>query len=559
MNNAYAQKIVKRIRSAWPDDGYCPIKVEEHDGHAWLVTFVQEETGECVTVPLAKRKLREQEHAQAFRLLSHLAFPASTHPGAETALSDKECTAIHQLVRSATAELVNSPVKVLAAFLDTLVLNVYPTDEQSQRVKRKVDDTLQAELTVLKAHAQDQEEDIPTRFFFAGVPLVMTRKGADGYQWILRSSKMALSINCGSTMANLCKVRLSSEYLWSVRDVGKVVYQVRCFLAEHFGQYIDLQVSACDLAADVLNLDLTDVQEVKRHFVSRAQYKDQDPLSEQAWLDGPSRVKSRWDRLTGLPFGSRNGAVSALIYDKTHEIKYQSPEKKWFHDLWRQAKDEQGNPVWDGKAAVWRVEMRFKREALNEMKQEGVFHGIENAYDLEERLPGLWSYAVGHRGGGVDGLPDGWLRYIVPTEDTNRSRWPVHPDWLIIQEAFPSLREEEQPEEEPQETAVAVCNPPACQEETPAIPLLPFIRKRKREVNMDRIIDQIAGCIVTVEAWRPPRPGCTPELRRTVSYVYQRVETRMEEKQRDFSASVRDKRDLYSIELDPDNAAADVA
>jgi len=37
------------------------------------------------------------------------------------------------------------------------------------------------------------------------------------------------------------------------------------------------------------------------------------------------------------------------------------------------------------------------------------------AYDLEERLPGLWFYAVGHVGGGEDGLPDGWLRYVVPT------------------------------------------------------------------------------------------------------------------------------------------------
>ena len=43
-----------------------------------------------------------------------------------------------------------------------------------------------------------------------------------------------------------------------------------------------------------------------------------------------------------------------------------------------------------------------KRRALHEFKQEGVFHGIEDAYDLEERIPGLWAYAVGHAGGGED-------------------------------------------------------------------------------------------------------------------------------------------------------------
>jgi len=41
-----------------------------------------------------------------------------------------------------------------------------------------------------------------------------------------------------------------------------------------------------------------------------------------------------------LPFGARGGALSALIYDKTHEIKYKSPEKAWFHDLWLQVKDD---------------------------------------------------------------------------------------------------------------------------------------------------------------------------------------------------------------------------
>ena len=79
---------------------------------------------------------------------------------------------------------------------------------------------------------------------------------------------------------------------------------------------------------------------------------------------------------------------------------------------------------------------------------EVVFHGIENAYDLMERLPLLWSYAVGHVGGGVDGLPDGWLRYVVPTEDTNRSRWPVHPDWQVIQTAFQPVEAQEEDEEQ---------------------------------------------------------------------------------------------------------------
>ncbi len=51
-------------------------------------------------------------------------------------------------------------------------------------------------------------------------------------------------------------------------------------------------------------------------------------------------------------------------------------------------------------------------------------------------LPALWAYAAGHVEGGADGWPDGWLRYVVPGEDSKRSRWPVHPTWKLIQRAF---------------------------------------------------------------------------------------------------------------------------
>ena len=196
---------------------------------------------------------------------------------------------------------------------------------------------------------------------------------------------------------------------------------------------------------------LSSVQDVKEHFITRAQLDDQMPVDAayDGMIDGPDHIKRRWRRITGLPFGARNGQVSALLYDKTHEIKYKSPQKAWFHDLWLSVKQDDGTPVWDGEAPVWRIEMRFKRRALHEFQQENaegevVFHGIENAYDLMERLPLLWSYAVGHVGGGVDGLPDGWLRYVVPTEDTNRSRWPVHPDWQVIQTAFQPVEAQEE-------------------------------------------------------------------------------------------------------------------
>jgi hypothetical protein len=142
-------------------------------------------------------------------------------------------------------------------------------------------------------------------------------------------------------------------------------------------------------------------------------------------IDGPDRIKRRWRRTTGLPFGQRASAVSALLYDKTHEIRYHSKEKVWFYDLWPVPKDEEGRPC----EPVWRLELRYRRKALHEFE-------IETVWDLLEHLADLWTYGTGHVGGDADGLPDGWLRYVVPTADTNRSRWPVHPVWEVIQSAF---------------------------------------------------------------------------------------------------------------------------
>ena len=333
---------------------------------------------------------------------------------------------------------MESLVKILGAFIDTLVLNIYPTDHAFELEERRVDPLLQEELMLLKEQAQEIEEDFPTRFAFNGAPLLMRAKGGDGFNWIMHNHWLSVAVNRSSKAQILGQVRCSSAYLWRVRDLGQIIVDVHQFLMSIFGDYIVLHVSSCDLSVDVTGLDFSSVQQVKEHFVSRAQLTGLIPSSstDDGMIDGPDSIKQRWGRITGLPFGARGGALSALIYDKTHEIKYKSPEKAWFHDLWLQVKDGNGNLVWDGESPVWRIEVRYKRPALGEMMQEGVFHGIDSAYDLEERLPGLWSYAVGHAGGGEDGLPDGWLRYVVPTEDTNRSRWPVHPDWQVVQSAF---------------------------------------------------------------------------------------------------------------------------
>ncbi len=491
--------------------------------------------------------------------------------------------------------MMKSPVRILGAFVDTLVMNVYPTNGQFEIERVEMSPALKTELEQWKKLAQDREEDIPSRFIFGGSNLLMRTKGSEGFNWILRNDKITLAVNRSSKMQLWAQVRCSSAYLWSVRDLGKVVSDVHVFLMSIFGQLITLQPSSVDLAVDVFGLDLRSIQDVKERFVSRAQLTGLIPsaIPEDGMIDGPDAIKQRWGRLTGLPFGSRSGALSALIYDKSHEIRYHSPEKAWFWDLWQHEAEKQHFCLLP-TARIWRVELRFKRQALNEL-QGDTFHGINDAYDLEAHIPGLWAYAVGHLGGAPvrssdkkrakpDWLPDGWLRYIIPTDDTNRSRWPVHPDWEVIQSAFTPVAVSEPDYEQEQRERDALLSdldaylashphapsdelrpfaspdPEVMDTHEPALPapsslspvpfdLAPYIRKRKVQVNMRRMVAQIAGCLITAEAWRrsAPEDDVEPDISSTVHFIYGQVQAYLAQTGRDFTESVQKKRVLYHL------------
>ncbi|MEO6893207.1 MAG: hypothetical protein ABI324_29845 [Ktedonobacteraceae bacterium] len=454
--------------------------------------------------------------------------------------------------------------RIIACGPDTVYYTLYPTDAHFQPVRCELPEDLQEELDLLKEQAQEQEEPVLTRFVFEGANLFMQEKGGSGgFKWILKNEKLTLALSRGKRTGIWGQARLSSEYLWGyVDDLSLAESNVQLFLFSILGERLKLVPSGCDLAVDVVNLDITSLN-VKEHFVYRAVLTDDIPagLPEDGMVDGPEAIKRRWGQIAGLPFGARNASVSALIYNKTDEIKYHSREKTWFHDLW---KSDRHMTAWDGTSPVTRIELRFRRAALHEFS-------LDHEYDLVVHLHDLWAYGVGHLEGGPDGLPDGWLRYVVPSEDTNRSRWPIHPAWRVLQGAFATaLREavgddieklpavEEISQEQVQAMAVrdtsargALLVP-----EPEPLDLKPFIRQRKREVNMQRAIASIAGYMSTVEAWRPlpgpdgklEIPDVEPDLSDTFHFVYREVTAYQEEKERDFNEQVVKKRVLYHRE-----------
>lgn len=102
------------------------------------------------------------------------------------------------------------------------------------------------------------------------------------------------------------------------------------------------------------------------------------------------------------------GDVVLRVYDKIAEIRQQSA-KVWFHELWGQNEN------------VWRIEWQLRKPILRGFS-------IRTFRDLQERQGGLLHFLAEHH----DTLRS-------RTEDSNRSRWPLHPLWIDLQQRLTEL------------------------------------------------------------------------------------------------------------------------
>ncbi len=112
-------------------------------------------------------------------------------------------------------------------------------------------------------------------------------------------------------------------------------------------------------------------------------------------------------KINGLVYGKSD--IVLRIYNKVLEIEQQSG-KAWFFQLW------------DGVSEnVWRVEWQARQQALRRF-------GIRSVDDLLSGQGDLLRYLANEH----DSLR-------IKTDDSNRSRWPVHPLWLDITERISSM------------------------------------------------------------------------------------------------------------------------
>lgn len=407
---------------------------------------------------------------------------------------------------------------VVNSGVDTLVLNAFHTDANGRPIKMEVAQPLKAQLDEWKRIALEQHEEYPTSWMFNDAVLHMFPNGAGRGQWpwMLQTKDIVLYIS-GGHWNGIASVRLGSHYLWSCRSVQDAIVQVQVFLDDIFGDEMYLQVSLIDLCADVVGWQDISQLDRSRHFVTRS--RKRGVYEETAWgTDVTSRDYALGLQRTGFDFArDKRGSspLSCRIYDKTRELR--GSGKEWFEDLWR----SRGWTEEDGP--VWRVEFSFKRDALHELMEEDaagneLFHGVEDAYELLDRLPLLWAYAAGQVGGGMDGLPDGWLRCVVPGEDKSRARWPVHPVWQVIQVAFSQDME----------------TPPHFGK---------IVRKRWEDHNINKGIEAVIGYLTSLAAWAGgelAEEGV--DLSIVLHWLAAKGGSYLERVDRDFSAEVQRKR-----------------
>jgi hypothetical protein len=158
-------------------------------------------------------------------------------------------------------------------------------------------------------------------------------------------------------------------------------------LTAYLGMTPAWTVSRLDLFADFHDFQLT--SESRKDFVCKAKTK---------------RTFENGDNLETLYFGSGN-PVMARLYDKTKESSAKGTD--WWPLIW-------GRRYRRGQK-VWRIEFEVHREYLRIL-------GLSSPEDVLSMATPVWQE-----------LTSDWLSMRTPTSDSNRSRWPLAPQWEAVQ------------------------------------------------------------------------------------------------------------------------------
>lgn len=253
--------------------------------------------------------------------------------------------------------------------------------------------TLETESTLnyLKSIAQGKEKESKSlaKLSILDHQFEVLPKGSNKMSFVLVDNWFRIELSARkSKKLPLAYVQISSELLTS-KSVENILAKLDLIIHSLGSPSGSARISRVDLCMDFFCKGEFDFAKViSDDFKTKAEFINAYYLNK---------------RLSGFVIGK--GDVSCRIYNKLEEIKKSG--KEYLKDLWKQK-------GWLYPSPVWRVEFQFRREFL---QQVSIYH-LEQLLNNRENL---WKYAT-----------VGWLELVVPNEDSNPSRWPMHPAWLEI-------------------------------------------------------------------------------------------------------------------------------
>ncbi|MBF0382336.1 MAG: hypothetical protein HQL69_15030 [Magnetococcales bacterium] len=236
------------------------------------------------------------------------------------------------------------------------------------------------ELSLQKIKLQTEQHEKFAKITLGYEVFAIKPFGRNPYTYVLENEYFNISL--GEKIQPNCYVKFSSKGLWQLGLNA---------LMERTADWLDSlnivtvkpeSISRADFAFDYYlpapNFDLS-------NFVTRATKKS-------TWTEH--------NKLQTIQLGA--GDIVIRVYDKVAEISQQS-KKSWFFEIWNRTSD------------VWRIEFQIRGKALREV-------GIETLSDLKHYQNSL-----------LKELAEQHTTLRVPSSDSNRSRWPLHPLWEQLQ------------------------------------------------------------------------------------------------------------------------------
>ncbi len=274
----------------------------------------------------------------------------------------------------------NHPFKLLINGIDTLVCSYFlePSGEPAINF---------AKLAEMKESIRQSKSKSPAPLELAATGFLLHPYGtSSGYPFVLENEDF--KIECGEFNKPNFYVTFRSQALW--RQSAWLLHEKFLSWARSagFSPYRPEALSRVDYCFDY---HLPEIDFTEDSFVSRS---TKDSQYREA------------KKVQTFSFGK--GDIVLRVYDKVAEIHQQS-HKVWFYLLWKMDTD------------VWRIEWQIRKSILKQ-------HDINTFDDLKDQQGDLLRY-----------LSTDHDTLRVPTNDSNSSRWPLHPLWQDLQQQIANL------------------------------------------------------------------------------------------------------------------------